>query len=132
MPNGVIVTVAVSGGGAGAGAGEGAGAGVGAGATFDDDGLAGVEPHAATTNVRATIHARGKCFSRVVTLVCRNCGQIRRAGTRAGSVANDVPAGYAAIFRWLTTRLTPFVSRAIAIALFASALLFTVPVNVTT
>jgi hypothetical protein len=131
MPNGVIVTVAASGGAAGAGAGAGAGDGE-AGAVFDDEGLAGVEPHAATANVSATTHARGKCVSRVVTLVCRNRGQIRRAGTRAGSFANDVPAGYAAIFRWLTTRLTPFVSRAIAIALFASALLFTVPVNVTT
>jgi len=71
MPNGVIVTVAELDGGAGAGAGEGAGAGVGEG--DGADGLAGVEPHAAATaSVSARAHAPGKCFSRVVTVVCRN------------------------------------------------------------
>jgi hypothetical protein len=70
MPNGVIVTVAESPGGAGAGAGEGAGAGAGEGV----DGLAGVEPHAATDNasVRPTMNAMRKLFSGDVTVVCRN------------------------------------------------------------
>jgi ethanolamine utilization microcompartment shell protein EutL len=66
MPNGVIVTVAELEGGAGAAAGEGAGEG--------RVGLAGVEPHAVTANVSvsATTHEPGKCFSRDVTVVCRN------------------------------------------------------------
>jgi hypothetical protein len=74
MPNGVIVTVAESDGGAGPGAGEGAGAGAGAGDGDGGEGLAGVEPHAATANVsvRATMDATGKYFSRDVTVVCRN------------------------------------------------------------
>ena len=135
IPNGVIVTVAASGGAAGAGSGTGAGTGVGEGAdgpTVDADGLAGVDPHAAAVNASARTHARRTQVFRLVTLVCRNSAQIRRAGTRAGSIANSVTAGYAAIFRWLTTRRTPLVSRAIVIAFCDSALLFTVPVRVTT
>src|SRR5262245_29613020 len=75
MPNGVMVTVAASGGGAGEGAGTGAGPGPGAGAGDGDDAtlegawLAGVEPHAPTASVSATIHTPGKPFSRGVTLV---------------------------------------------------------------
>jgi hypothetical protein len=61
MPNGVIVTVAASAGGAGAGTGAGTGAGEGTeGAAVDDEGLAGVEPHAAAVNASARMHAPGK------------------------------------------------------------------------
>src|SRR5436190_17365389 len=87
IPNGVIVTVAASGGGAGAGAGSATGAGTGAGEGAEDptgaaEGLAGVEPQAAAVNASPRTHARRKEVSRLVTLVCRNRAQIRRAGTR--------------------------------------------------
>lgn len=72
------------------------------------------------------------CFVRRTRRVMENVRNQKSRHARPALLRAACRLGYAATLRWLTTRLTPLVSRAIATAFSTSALLFTVPVNVTT